>query len=255
MTQETLSCSTDEVAIPVDAETSKDFEESASEIEVPAIATEEEGDPQSHEPSEAYLTTVFNHEARQFGRDEAEQLVQIGLYSKPHIDRLKYLAKLTGEAGVKELLNRLIDEGEKKLTDDISEKVFDPQLAKQIADERIANLRGALSDDEQNQSATEAKDDINRRLAEEFLELQREFPQTEDFGALPQWVKEKSAIDGVPLVYAYAMHLCQEQKKISAAEEMKSQREKSVIHSLKSQASDGTGPEMASVYKALWGQY
>jgi len=254
MTQENLSCSADEVAIPVDTEQTTDFEE-MSDFGSPAIATENDDLSQNHEPKEAYLTTVFNHQPRQFGRDEAEQLVQIGLYSKPHIDRLKYLARLSGENGVKELLNRLIDEGEQKLATDISGKVSDPNLAKQIADEQIAKLRGTQSDDEEKASEQAAKDNINHRLAEEFLELQREFPQAQDFGALPDWVKECSAIEGVPLKYAYAMHVCKEQAKISAAESTQRAAANSATRSLKSEASDGTSPEMASVYKALWGQY
>ena len=89
----------------------------------------------------------------------------------------------------------------------------------------------------------------------QFLELQREFPQAQDFGALPDWVKECSAIEGVPLKYAYAMHVCKEQAKISAAESTQRAAANSATRSLKSEASDGTSPEMASVYKALWGQY
>ena len=77
----------------------------------------------------------------------------------------------------------------------------------------------------------------------------------DEFGALPQWVKECSAKDGVPLKYAYALHACRQQAKISAAEAHQQAAAKATAHSLKSVASDGTSPEMASVYKALWGQY
>jgi len=255
MLQENLSCGVDEVAILDSAENATDFDEAQSDIQPPAIAADEGSAQPNHDGSEAYLTTVFNHEARQFDRSEAEQLVQMGLYSKPHIDRLKYLARLSGEQGVKQLLNRLIADGEQKLANDISGKVTDPALAKKITDDELSKLREALPDDDLNRSVEESKEGINRRLAEEFLELQSEFPQIDEFGALPQWVKECSAKDGVPLKYAYALHACRQQAKISAAEAHQQAAAKATAHSLKSVASDGTSPEMASVYKALWGQY
>ena len=119
----------------------------------------------------------------------------------------------------------------------------------------LISVYPVTDDYEEKESDQAGKDNINRRLAEEFLELQSEFPQIDEFGALPQWVKECSAKDGVPLKYAYALHACRQQAKITAAEAHQQAAAKATAHSLKSAASDGTSPEMASVYKALWGQY
>ena len=253
MTQQNQAEGNLEVAILEDAPQTNGSEETLTDTQLPAIAEMEEG--AKSDQTEAYLTTVFNHEARQFDRAEAEELVQIGLYSKPHVDRLKYLARLSGEQGVKELLNSLIAKGEQALTDDIMSKVTDPEFAQKIADEQLAKLREALPDDEVSQSVALDKEGINRRLAEEFIQLQSEFPQVQDFGRLPQWVKECSARDGVPLKYAYALHACREQAQISVAEGNERRAAEHSAGSLKSNPSDGTSPEMASVYKALWGQY
>lgn len=253
MMQENLSCGMDGVAISTDTEMTTDFESAASNQ---SAGTDGNGNGNQNQPqSDAFLTTLFNHETRQLSRNEAEQLVQIGLYSKPHIDRLKYLARLSGEGGVKELLNRLISEGEQRLTDDISGKVADPSLAKQITEQRLAQLREAMPDDEAERANKEAKDDINHRLAEEFLQLQSEFPETQDFAQLPLWVKERAALEGVPLKYAYALYICKEQEKIQANLQSQQKAAEHSARSLKSDASEGTSPEMASVYKALWGQY
>lgn len=255
MNEESIVSGTQEVAIPEVAAQATDDNAPISYSQPPAIADEGDEGATHHDGSEAYLTTLFNHEARHFDRAEAEKLVQLGLYSQPHIEQLKYLARLSGEKGVKELLSGLVAQEEQRLTDEISGKVSDPELAQQIISDRLAQLRENLTDDHLDRQRAEDMDAVNRRLAGEFIELQAEFPQIDSFAALPQWVKECAAGDGVPLKYAYALHACRQQAKISAAEAQQQTAARAAAHSLKSEASDGTSPEMAGVYKALWGQY
>ncbi len=253
MNEEKTVSGAQEVAIPDGAADTRDEDLSLSTENMPAKAypVEEE----SHHDGQSYMTTLYNHKTHQFDREQAEKLVQIGLYSEPHLKRLRYLARLSGEEGVKELLNKLITDGEQRFATDIQSKISDPELAHRIAESELSRLREDAPSDDLEQNLAQSRDALNRRLAGEFVELQSEFSQVDSFASLPVEVKQQAAEEGVPLKYAYALYACRQQALISAAKEQQEAASSAATHSLKSEASDGTSPEMANVYKALWGQY
>ncbi len=204
--------------------------------------------------SEPFLTTLFNHEPRSLDRDEAESLVQLGLFSKPHIDSLRYLASLSGQKSIKEVIGSLIAKKEQEIFSDTASKISDPELAISVAKERIAKLKGEQGDELYRPNQAD-KNELNQRLAEEFIELQGEFSDVAQFSQLPDSVKRLAAEQSIPLKYAYALHLCREQAKINAAYGTERASASASASSFKSDPSSGTSPEMASVYKALWGNY
>jgi len=205
--------------------------------------------------AEPFLTTRYNHEVKRLNREEAEDLVQIGMHSKPHLDRLRYFAALSGGASLKSALDKLISAQENVIRADISKKVSDPDLVETLVATKLAEFKEKAG--QQAQAEKEAHnaegDNINRRLATEFVELQKDFPEVTAFDALPKAVKREAAEGNIPLKYAYALHLQREQAKITAAEKAAKTAATASTGSAKSDVADGTNPEIAQMMSALWG--
>lgn len=204
---------------------------------------------------EAFLTTRHNHEVKRFNREEAEDLVQMGLHSKPLVEKMRYLAALMGEESVKPVLDKLISAHENVVRTDISKKVSDPDLVEQLVSSKLSEFKTKAGQQEQaEKDAYNAEgDNINRRLAKEFVDLQKDFPDVASFDALPKAVKRTAADGGVPLKYAYALHLQREQAKIAAADKAAKAAASASAGSAKSDVADGTSPEIAQMMSALWG--
>jgi len=205
--------------------------------------------------AEPFLTTRYNHEVKRLNREEAEDLVQIGMHSKPHLDRLRYFAALSGGESLKSALDKLISAQENVIRADISKKVSDPELVETLVATKLAEFKekaGQQAQAEKEDHNAEG-DNINRRLATEFVELQKDFPEVTAFDALPKAVKREAAEGNIPLKYAYALHLQREQAKITAAEKAAKTAATASTGSAKSDVADGTNPEIAQMMSALWG--
>ena len=205
--------------------------------------------------AEPFLTTRYNHEVKRLSREEAEDLVQIGMHSKPQLDRLRYFAVLSGDETAKAALEKLITAQENVIRADISKKVSDPELVETLVASKLAEFKEKAGQQaEAEKEAHNAKgDNINRRLASEFVELQKDFPDITAFDSLPKAVKREAAEGSIPLKYAYALYLQREQAKITAAERAAKAAASASTGSSKSDVADGTNPEIAQMMSAIWG--
>ena len=254
-----------------DTDTQQDSAENAATGKDTASAGEENGNPQTDADGvdnsgndgadeqsaeeEPFLTTRHNHEVRRFSREETEDLVQIGLYSKPQLDRLRYFAALGGNENVNAALDNLIAAQENVIRSEMSKKVSDPELLETVVAAKLAEFKTKAGQQEQaEKDAYNAEgDNINRRLGREFAELQKDFPDVEKFDDLPKSVKRTAAEQGVPLKYAYALHLQQEQAKINEADKAAKSAAAASTGSSKDVPNSGTSPEIAQMMRALWG--
>lgn len=157
--------------------------ESRENTEEQPDAYEEQEESRSA-PEEGDLTIRFNHKDLTLKADEAKNYAQKGMYYE--------------KQGLDKLYSRLSEYAEEKGLS---------------VDELVDSIRcaGPSVNDEQ---ASHDSDD--RRIAEEFLTLQKEFSDIKSYADLPQAVKQ-AAIDGKNLITAYLYHLHTENKAIAEA--------------------------------------
>lgn len=157
--------------------------ESRENTEKQPDAYEEQKESRSA-PEEGDLTIRFNHKDLTLKADEAKNYAQKGMYYE--------------KQGLDKLYSRLSEYAEEKGLS---------------VDELVDSIRcaGASLNDEQA-----SRDSDDRRIAEEFLTLQKEFSDIKSYADLPQAVKQ-AAIDGKNLITAYLYHLHTENKAIAEA--------------------------------------
>lgn len=194
-----------------------------------------EGQEPSEERAESkeeenFLTVRFNHESRGLTREQTVEFAQKGLlYDRMQSDlqkvrpvyrKLDYLASqqdTTPEALVEKLILQQEDDYKRELTERFGEKLDDEtlndllQLFRQKQKSKYEKVEADRKRAE-NEGEEKTREDENRRIAREFSELQREFPEFETFKTLPESVK-KQAFAGENLLVAMLKHEHEQQKK------------------------------------------
>lgn len=187
--------------------------EGAHEGEVDTSNTTE-----SDEEIAPYLEIKFNHEKLGLTRKEAATLAQKGKYYEGLYQDLERIADLKG-VSVNELINGFETEQDEAYRRELAERFGDDEETINIMMEHYQNGKQGKIDAAKNkrlQDEAQAEESINTRLANEFVELQKEFPELQEFAMLPESVR-RAAAEGKDLTHAYLLHLHQENKKIAAA--------------------------------------
>ena len=199
-------------------ETEEQVSATAPQEQNTEVETEVEEGTSTDTVEEPFLSIQFNHEDKALTREEATTMAQKGyaydeLYSKIH-----RAATLQGKD-----VKAFIDGFEKAQDDayraELEAKFGDDtetieSLMELYNSKKESTVKAAQSELERQKK--EQQDNLESRLADEFIELQKEFPDIKDFSALPSSVK-KAAADGKNLCDAYLRHLHTENKKIEAA--------------------------------------
>lgn len=165
-----------------------------------------------------FLEIKFNHESKGLTREEAVKLAQKGMHYEGMYQNLERIADLKG-VSVKELINGFETEQDEAYRRELAERFGDDEETINIMMEHYQNGKQGKIDAAKNkrlQDEAQAEESINTRLANEFVELQKEFPELQEFAMLPESVR-RAAAEGKDLTHAYLLHLHQENKKIAAA--------------------------------------
>lgn len=234
-TESTISLDGQETTQPIERD-----EEAATVPQETADASKQstsnrEGQEPSEERAESkeegnFLTVRFNHEIRGLTREQTVEFAQKGLlYDRMQSDlqkvrpvyrKLDYLASqqdTTPEALVEKLILQQEDDYKRELTERFGEKLDDEtlndllQLFRQKQKSKYEKVEADRKRAE-NEGEEKTREDENRRIAREFSELQREFPEFETFKTLPESVK-KQAFAGENLLVAMLKHEHEQQKK------------------------------------------
>lgn len=234
-TESTISVDGQETTQPIERD-----EEAATVPQETADASKQstsnrEGQEPSEERAESkeeenFLTVRFNHESRGLTREQTVEFAQKGLlYDRMQSDlqkvrpvyrKLDYLASqqdTTPEALVEKLILQQEDDYKRELTERFGEKLDDEtlndllQLFRQKQKSKYEKVEADRKRAE-NEGEEKTREDENRRIAREFSELQREFPEFETFKTLPESVK-KQAFAGENLLVAMLKHEHEQQKK------------------------------------------
>lgn len=190
----------------------------APQEQVPEVSPEGgEGTPPDTE-STPYMTIQYNHEDKALTQEEAVLMAQKGYAYDDLYSKLHRAAALQGK-DVKSFIDSFEKAQDEAYRAELEAKFGDDtetieSLMELYNSKKESTVKAAQSElDRQNQ---EKQTKLEQRLAAEFIELQKEFPDVKDFASLPKSVKSQAA-EGRNLYDAYLRYLHTEKKKIDAA--------------------------------------
>ena len=241
-------------------ESEQNTEESTEQDTTPAAeetgASAEEGNNTGAEGEQAeeqpFLNIRFNHEDKGLTQDEAKAWAQKGMLYEPSYNALVRAAAAYGKKP-DEFIADIEKADRDRYENDLREKYGDDddvveKMLKLYDLERKDRIDSAERA-EQERIATE-KQSLEQRLADEFVTLQKEFPNLTSFDKLPQSVI-KAASDGMPLGYAFLLHQHFESKKKTEAENSAKAAENSSTGAMNT-ADDKENGSMDAFQRGFW---
>lgn len=207
--------------------------------------------------SAPFLSLRYNHELRELSQSETVDYVQKGIHSEPIVSELRYLAAQNGSKSVKEFLDYLKNNAENarrenirgQLADESNEELLDSIFAAET--EKMRAEAGAIEQNEQKEFS-EAFENENARIADEFLALKAEFPEMNEFKDVPQQVIQLSAKKNISLLDAYLRFQHEENKKIKEAEQTAAKAKESTVGSAVSEDHDSSSPLIEAMRNGVW---
>ncbi len=206
-----------------------------------------------------FITVRYNHEDKPLSQQEAITLAQKGMHYEKLYGKLDYLASLQ-EIDVNTFIERLVEAPEaahrKHLEGLYGEDSEDVEIGMNIFREKQAeNYKKYVADrDKAEKEKTENEQRTTQsRLAEEFIELQREFPEVAEFKNLPDSVIREASGGKRDLISCYLKYLHSENKRIKAAENTAAAAQESSAGSMSS-ASGEISSEERQFLDGLWGR-
>ncbi|MBQ3094260.1 MAG: hypothetical protein IJC52_03720 [Clostridia bacterium] len=195
-------------------------------VTTPVSAAEETTSPAQTEsaaqqtPDENTYLPVYNGKVcpvRADDRQEITTLLQLGMKQRdflPSYERLTRMARDLGMPSVKALIDGLCDARENTLLQEALETYGEEhgrrfyELEKAQREQRYNELTA----EKQAQTRAEAEDDA-ARLAEQFSELAKVYPQCRDIRELPPSVVQTAIAKNIPLLDAYNRFVIAEQQR------------------------------------------
>ena len=216
----------DEKVAATETEQATETDSTTPQAEEVKEGATEEGDAQPQATNEPFYVR-YNHEDRELTREEAVSYAQKGMkYDAVAdiLDQVSYLAAVNGK-DTKEWLKGHIE----AIDNDYRESLID----KYGDDEEIINLLMEKRKSENEQKYSKFKSDkiasekqaeekavksFESRMADEFIELQKEFPEYTDITQIPKDVL-KMAKKGTDLTDAVLRYKHQQSKRIDSAKQ------------------------------------
>ncbi|MBQ8649149.1 MAG: hypothetical protein IJ470_03675 [Clostridia bacterium] len=218
-------------------------EESNAETDAASEEPNTEAVPEGTESEQAQssdeeITLRVNHEDITLSVDEAKNYAQQGLkYSKDIYPKLDYLATIS-DMSIGDFINSLIAQSEeaykKSLVDKYGddEEVIGALLDKYHAQSKDKYEKAVAAREKETREAAEnQRISTETRIANEFIALQKEFPDIKEFSELPAPVK-KAVAEGERLMTAYLYHLHAVNKVASAVKATEAEAAKASAGSL-----------------------
>ncbi len=175
--------------------------------------------------SEPFISVQYNHKLRNFTREEAVNFIQKGMHTEALREKLEYLAKSQGtdinslvekmitapENAYRNYLERLYGVGHENV--DIGMKIY--------REKQTNEYKEMMAKQENNVKLQKESKDVNSRLADEYIEMKRHFPEAPEYSELPDSVIIEAAQGKRDLYSAYLCYLHKEKQKIEAAQKIK----------------------------------
>ena len=214
---------TDEAEVNADNQPTTVDENGNAEAETSESNEQAEQNGTDGVDSAPFLSVRYNHEDRELTQAEAQSYAQRGIQAEPIMADLRYLAAQDGHKSVKEFIDALKSSAENSRLENIRSQLVDDEnedLAQAILAAELSKLKdaaGVIEADEQKAFAAEYEGE-HERLADEFIALQKEFPELKEFKDVSKTVLQMAQKEKISLLDAQLRFKHAENKKIKQAE-------------------------------------
>lgn len=217
--------------------------------------TDSDTEPTDTTPA-PFMSVRYNKETQELSQEEAVTLAQKGmLYEKkfePIYSKLDYLATLNG-VSVNELVESILNRSEDAYKQELIAKFGEDEevisdLMEIYHNKNREKYEKAVSD--RKNAEIKEQESLEARLADEFIILQKEFPEIDKFEDLPNEVK-KAAAEGNNLLSSMLLHKHREDKKINEAQKAAKEANKASAGSVADKG-EKESDAMNAFLKGLW---
>ena len=239
-----------------DTSVNTDATASQEQQETEEITTQGEGtassDAVSEEAATPFLTIRHNHEDKPLTQDEATVLAQKGMAYDAMYSQIARAAAIQGK-DVKEFIAGFEKAADEAKRQELMAQYGDAAIVDQMMELYQYKKEQTVSAAEKARKQAEETEtqSVNQRLADEFIELKKAFPDLQSFESLPDSVK-KAAGAGMSLEHAYLKFQHTEAKKVAEAQKA---AETAANKSTGSMGTDDTSQETLADQRyraALW---
>lgn len=204
-----------------------------------------------------FLMVRYNHQDRGLSQAEAQSFAQKGIQAESVMADLRYLAANEGVKSVNEFIAHLKEMAENnrladikgQLVDDGDEELISSILKAQT--DKIRAAAGVIEQDEQKALSDEYESE-HTKLADEFIALQKEFPELKEFKDVPKSVLMLAQKEKISLLDAQLRFQHAENKKIKQAEQSAAAAAESSSGSVQSKDNDTSSPLLDAMRKGVW---
>ena len=229
------------------AEAGKDTQEDVSAFKLPVKFYGEHRELTLEEATE-YAQKGMNYEKLKSELDGYEA-------NKPVFDKLTYLSQKHGKS-IDEIINGLMTADEQMLRREITEKYGDlpDEVVSRLLEQEKNKAQNTYSDyvNQQKQQQAEAEKQEHVRIAKEFLELQKEFPELENINKVPDSVIIDAVENKRNLIDAYLRYANKESRRVQAAQQAAQTAKKSTTGSLEGGELTHESEAESSFIKGVW---
>lgn len=174
------------------------------------------------EVSEPFISVQYNHKSKDFTKEEAIKYIQKGMHTESLRAKLECIAKEQG-TDVNALVDKMLT-GHEMLYKQHLEELYgkdspDVEIGMQIYKQKQSGEYRKVTSESEKENIEEKKyENINSRLADEYITLKSEMPDAPEYCDLPDSVIIEAAEGKKDLFSAYLCHLYKEKRKIEAAQ-------------------------------------
>lgn len=205
--------------------------------------------------SEPFISVQYNHEIRDFTKEEAIKHIQKGMHTEHLRAKLEFLAKRQGKsvnAFVDDILIAAENNYRKYLEKIYGDDVLSVEAGMKIYREKQSDeYKRLLSDIETSKMKQEKFENINSMLAEQYITLKKEIPDAPEYTELPTSVIVEAAKGNCDLCSAYLRYLYKEKQKIEAAQKFQSAA-KNASSGKMNEGIDGANSSYQNFLSGLW---
>lgn len=204
--------------------------------------------------SEPFVSVQYNHEKRDFTKQEAINFIQKGMHTESLRTKLEFLAQERG-VDVNTLVENIISAPEmayrRHLEDLYGKDSENVEIGMSIFRQKQSEEYRKIA--YEGEKAKNNKD-INTRLADEYLSLKQDIPDAPKYSELPDFVIMEAAEGKRDLTSAYLRYLYKEKMKTTAAKKTQDLAASASSGTMEDKGTDNTTSEERNFLSGLWGR-
>lgn len=242
---------------PVAAQDTDTEPEASATVATPADETDTDTDNVASPDEEERFTVKHNKQLHSLSRNDVMGYAQKGMkYDelKPVLDTLKYVAASEGKT-LTELAEAIRKQNEETVFSRLMDRCGDEEIARELLEVEKSKHRSAYESylERERNEESETDEAVTRRMAEEFEELRKDFPQYASFDKVPSAIVRDAVERGITLLDAALRYDHRQRAKAEAAEAAQSAAAKNSAGPQQSAGMEQPSSAEAAFMKGLWG--